>query len=103
MKSHGPYKVVSVTESNVMVQADGLLRNVSIDRVTKKPTTASVCSPQPGRQPPIATPTTSHSASNNRAVVADPHPPSMQEVGTSAPPAHDISETDNQPEDPDTT
>ena len=25
MKSHGPYKVVFVTESNVMVQADGLL------------------------------------------------------------------------------
>ena len=103
MKSHGPYKLVSVTERNVMVQADGLLRNVSIDRITKKPTTASVSSPQPGRQPPIATPTTSHSASNNRAVVADPHPPSMEEVGTSARPAYDIPETDNQPEDPDTT
>ena len=86
-----------------MVQADGLLRNVSIDRITKKSTTASASSPQPSRQPSIATPTNSHSASNNRAVVADPHPPSMEEVGTSAPPAYDIPETANQPEDHDTT
>ena len=48
-------------------------------------------------------PTTSHSAINNRAVVADTHPPSMEEIETSAPPAYDIPETANQPEDPDTT
>ena len=86
MKSHGPYKVVSVTESNVMMQADGLLRNVSIDCITKRSTTASAPSPQPSRQTSIATPTTPHSASNNRAVVADPHPTSMAESGTTAPP-----------------
>ena len=81
MKSHGPYKVVSVTESNVMVQADGLLCNVSIDRITKKPTTASASSPQSSRQPSIATPRTYHSASNNHVVVADPHPPLMEDLG----------------------
>ena len=53
-RSYGPYKVEEVTDTNVAIRRDGLLVSVTLDRITKVPSTEPVQS-QPAPSEEITT------------------------------------------------